>query len=242
MREVGTSIAQRVEAVRERIAGAAERAGRNPSEVTLIAVSKTRRVEQIIEAARAGVTDFGENRVQEAEAKFSPPGVASPGLVSHESITLHMIGSLQRNKARDAVRLFDRVHSVDRAELAEALERAVAQDMPARILPVLLEVNYTGEATKSGVAPVELTGLVEVLARCEHLKCTGLMTIARLGDGQDELRKTFSGLRGLLEGFRADYPDMQHLSMGMTDDFEIAVEEGATMVRIGRAIFGERGQ
>jgi pyridoxal phosphate enzyme (YggS family) len=151
-----------------------------------------------------------------------------------------MIGTLQRNKAREAVRFFDIVHSVDRPELAQALEHALSEEPTARKLPVLLQVNSTAEPTKSGVSPEALQDLAAALSRCPHLQPAGLMTIARLGADEVELRGTFSLMRRLLEGLQPSFPTMQHLSMGMTDDYEIAIEEGATMVRIGRAIFGER--
>lgn len=233
-------IASSVEIVREVIARAAERSGRDPSSVTLVAVSKTTPIPRILEAIEAGITHLGENRVQEAEAKFAPHSQPSPDLVPRGGITLHMIGTLQRNKAREAVRFFDIVHSVDRPELAQALEHALAQEAPERRLPVLLQVNSTVEPTKSGVSPEALPDLAGAVVACSHLDLTGLMTIARLGADENELRLTFSLMRRLLEGLRPSFPTMQHLSMGMTDDYEIAIEEGATMVRIGRAIFGER--
>lgn len=233
-------IAANLRAVKERIAAAAERSGREVGDITLVAVSKTVPAERIMEALEAGATDFGENRVQEAREHFNERGVALPGMVPRDNIRLHMIGSLQRNKARAAASFFDYIHSVDRAELLEVLEKDVREARPGLALPVLLQVNVTGESTKSGITPNELPRLAGMLAGCKHLKGTGLMTIARLGAGEKELRQTFSALRKMLETTRRDYPEMRHLSMGMTDDFEIAIEEGATMVRIGRAIFGER--
>ena len=227
----GTGVAANLEGVNERIARAAERSSRAASDVTLVAVTKTVTPERIVEAIAAGVTHLGENRVQEAEAKFAPVG-----RVPRDGLTLHLIGTLQRNKARRAAALFDWVHTIDRPELAGALDSAVAKP-----LPVLLEVNMTAETSKSGVAPGDLPALAGALAGCAHLQPLGLMTIARLGATEAELRRTFVGLRGLLERLRADYPgDWRHLSMGMTDDYEIAIEEGATIVRLGRALFGER--
>jgi pyridoxal phosphate enzyme (YggS family) len=235
------NIAANVEVVRERIARAAERSGRHASEVTLVAVTKTVPVERIEQAIAAGVTHFGENRVQEAEAKYALIGEPAQGAVPREGITLHMIGSLQRNKARRAVTLFDLVQSVDRPELAVALDRAAGEMQRKEPLPVLLEVNLTGEASKSGVSKVELPRLADTVAGCPYLKGMGLMTIARMGAPEAELRRTFVELRRLLEGLRGSFPsEWMHLSMGMSDDFEWAIEEGATMVRIGRAIFGER--
>jgi len=250
------AISSNLRGIYERIARAAERSGRSPGDVTLITVSKSFPVERILEAIEAGVMHFGENRVQEAEAKFAPhferagvgaalTGHPEPHLldkVPREGITLHMIGSLQRNKANHAASLFDWVHSVDRPELAAALDRAAASERPDRVpLPVLLQVNLTGEATKSGVSPGDLPRLADALAGCAHLHGLGLMTIARMDAPETELRRTFSTLRRLLEDLRRTHPgEWRHLSMGMSDDFEVAIEEGATMVRLGRAVFGER--
>ncbi len=253
------TVAANLEVVRERIARAAERSGRTAQAVTLVAVTKSVPVSRIKEAQAAGVSHFGENRVQEAEAKYAvrppisgpgpacAPAIASEGpegtradeQVAREGITLHMIGTLQSNKVRRAVALFDWVQSVDRVELVHMLATAAERLRPGLPLPVLLQVNVTGEPTKSGVAPAQLPALAEAVATCHSLKAMGLMTIARLGAGEAELRRTFSTLRALLDGLRATYPGQWvHLSMGMSDDYELAIEEGATMVRLGRAIFG----
>lgn len=223
------------------MARAAERSGRKPGEVTLVAVTKTLSVARIEEAIAAGLTHLAENRVQEAESKYARRGTQVAEKVSLEGITLHMIGGLQRNKSRHAVRLFDWVQSVDRLELVEALERTAGEERRAEIgpLPVLLEVNTTGEESKGGVSPVGLPGLAAAVAACKHIEARGLMTVARQGADEPELRETFAGLRGLLEELQREHPKMEHLSMGMTDDYEIAIEECATMVRLGRAIFGE---
>ena len=238
------TISSNLQSVNERIARAAERSGRSPGDVTLIAVSKSFPVERILEAIEAGVTHFGENRVQEAEAKFLKKwrGLVATRPVPREGITLHMIGSLQRNKANRAASLFDWVHSVDRPELLAALDRAAGSERPGGgPLPVLLQVNLTGEATKSGVLAGDLPRLADALAGCAHLRGMGLMTIARMGAPEAELRRTFGTLRRLLEDLRGTHAgEWRHLSMGMSDDFEVAVEEGATMVRLGRAVFGER--
>jgi PLP dependent protein len=233
-------IAANLEVVRERIARTAERSGREAGSVTLVAVTKGVAVGRIVEAVDAGVAHLGENRVQEARAKYAPRGtrVADGGNVGRDDITLHMIGSLQRNKAGDAASLFDWVQSVDRPELAEALEKAAAAERAGEALPVLLQVNVTGEASKSGVAPEGLARLADAVAACPHLRGSGLMAIARMDAGESELRRTFATMRELLEGLRRSHPgDWLHLSMGMSDDYEIAIEEGATMVRVGRAIF-----
>jgi pyridoxal phosphate enzyme (YggS family) len=212
-------------------------------DVALVVVTKTVPVERIREAVEAGVTHIGENRVQEAEAKFVAHGSAhAEGKVGRQGLTLHMIGSLQRNKAKRAAELFDWVQSVDRVELLPVLDRA-ACELGRGALPLLLEVNTTSEPAKSGVAPADLAALVGALAGYEHLRGMGLMTVARLGAGEAELRDTFRNLRRLLEGLRETHGaagEWKHLSMGMSDDYEIAIEEGSTMVRLGRAVFGER--
>ncbi|MDQ6694644.1 MAG: YggS family pyridoxal phosphate-dependent enzyme [Chloroflexota bacterium] len=238
------TIAARVALVREQIVRAATSADRDPASVRLMAVSKTAPVEAIEKAIEAGITLFGENRVQEAESKF---GVRRPLMSGEqgsglrgEKIDLHMVGSLQRNKAKRAALIFDCVQSVDRADLAIDLEHAT--EGKGTVLPVLLEVNLTGEASKSGVSPELLPALADTLALCPHLKGLGLMTVARIGSDERELRETFTSLRGLLERLQTTHPgEWRELSMGMSGDFEAAIKEGATIVRIGRAIFGERG-
>src|SRR3954462_14220329 len=167
-----TSIAANLDVVREKIARAAERSGRAADAVTLIAVTKTVDVARIEGAIAAGVTHLAEHRVQEAGSKFAVRGTQAAEKVSLEGITLHMIGGLQRNKARQAARLFDWVQSVDRAELTEALERTAPEERPAERgpLPVLIEVNMTGEENKGGVSPAELPGLLEMAAGCEHIE------------------------------------------------------------------------
>jgi pyridoxal phosphate enzyme (YggS family) len=244
--ETSSPIPANLQTIRERIAHATERSGRQPSDVTLIAVTKTVAPERIKEAIAEGVTHLAENRVQEAQAKFPDRGTPlAADIVMHQAspITLHLVGTLQRNKAPDAAALFDLVHSIDRPEIAAALDRAAAgvRDAP---LPVLLQVNLTGEPTKSGVTASDLPGLADAFAACGHLRPSGLMTIARQGANEAELHSTFGTLRRLLEDLRRTHPsgDWRHLSMGMSDDYEIAIQEGATMVRLGRAIFGERRQ
>jgi pyridoxal phosphate enzyme (YggS family) len=213
-----------VERVRERIARAAERAGRRPDDVLLVAVSKTVEAERVRAAVAAGITALGENRVQEARAKIAEIG---------RPVAWHLIGHLQTNKARDAVELFDVIHSVDRIELARELDRrAHARD---RVVKVLLQVNAGGEATKGGVAPEAVAETLEALATLRNLAVRGLMTIPPEVERAEEARGWFQALRKLAE--RHALPE---LSMGMSGDFEVAVEEGATMVRVGTAIFGPR--
>lgn len=217
-----TTVAQRLAIVQERVARAAERAGRSPADVTIVAVSKLFPTQAIEEAAAAGIAHIGENRVQEAAAKVSS--------LRHLPVTWHMIGHLQTNKAKTALELFDIIHSVDSLRLAEALSRRAE-----RPIPVLLEVNVAGEASKFGLSPQEVLQTAEAVARLPHLDMRGLMTMAPLVSDPEEVRPVFRELRRLRDAL-----GLAELSMGMTDDFEVAIEEGATLVRIGRAIFGER--
>jgi len=210
--------------VRRRIAAACDRAGRSPDEVTLVAVTKNVAVPSIEAAYNAGVRHFGENRVQEAVPKVERFARLRP------AITWHMVGHLQTNKAKTAVDVFDIIHSVDSVRLAEALSRR-----SRRKLPVLIEVNIAGEASKGGFSPSATAGAVQAIARLRNIEVGGLMTVAPWVDDPAEVRPVFRRLRQLRDAL-----GLSHLSMGMTDDFEVAVEEGATMVRIGRAIFGER--
>lgn len=200
--------------------------------MTLVAVTKTVPAEVVAAAVGEGLTDLGENRVQEAESK-----VASVG---RDGVRWHLIGHLQSNKAGRAVALFDRVHSVDDAEIAEALaRRAVAA---GRTLPVLIEVNVSGEATKFGVRPEDLGPLAERVRGLTGLSLDGLMTVGAPVGTPEEARGDFARLRGLREEVaRRTGRPMPELSMGMSGDFEVAIQEGATMVRVGTAIFGERG-
>jgi hypothetical protein len=236
------TIASNLAAVRQRLAAAARRAGRSPEEITLVAVTKTV-LPTLLLAYELGLRDFGENRVQEAEAKIAS---ARPQAVD---IRWHLVGHLQTNKAKAAVELFDFIHSVDSLHLAEALDRR-AQAAGQR-LPVLLEVNVSGEPSKSGfavagaepAAPWEaLLPAVEQILALPHLDVQGLMTIAPLASDPEQARPYFRALRELRDELQQRFLQVawRHLSMGMTDDFEVAIEEGATMVRLGRAIFGER--
>jgi len=319
-------LAVTVAALRERIARAAESVGRDPATVTLIAVTKTQPLARIAAAHAAGITDFGENRVQEALLHFAlppppptpplkgegsmayaldasydaaiqpdePPPLPSgegvggwgrcaasqsdepPPLPSGEGVggwgrraasqrdespppasgegaggrglprtgfRLHLIGPLQRNKARRAAGFFDTIQSVDRIELAQALDGHRATDWPdAPPLPVLIEVNISGEASKSGVAPVDVPALAAALRACLHLLPQGLMTVGALGLSEAAARRQFAAVRALRDALAAADPDLSWptLSMGMSDDFEAAIREGATQVRLGRVLFGAR--
>jgi PLP dependent protein len=217
--------------VLERIAAACGRAGRRPDEVALVAVSKTVPIDRIRAAVAAGLTTLGENRVQEAEAKI--PAV--------DGATWHLVGPLQRNKARRALEIFDAIESVDSISLAERLDRIAAEALGDRRVPVLLEVNVDGDPAKTGFAPADLERSLDAILGLGRLDVRGLMTIGRLVARPEDARPTFAQLRELSGRLRAaDERLGGELSMGMTDDFEVAVEEGATIVRVGRALFGER--
>ncbi|MGQ9573612.1 MAG: YggS family pyridoxal phosphate-dependent enzyme [Dehalococcoidia bacterium] len=217
-----TIVAERLALIQQRVAQAAERAGRSPAEVTIVAVSKSFPAQAIEEAAAAGIAHIGESRVQEAAVKI-------PAL-RHLPVTWHLVGHLQTNKAKTALELFDIIHSMDSLHLAEALSRRAQ-----RPVPVLLEVNVAGEASKFGFPPHEVLQAAEAVARLPHLNVLGLMTVAPWVSDAEEVRPVFRELRRLRDAL-----GLAELSMGMTDDFEVAIEEGATLVRIGRAIFGER--
>jgi pyridoxal phosphate enzyme (YggS family) len=220
------SIADNLRSVRERAAAACERAGRSPDEVTIVGVSKTFPAALVVEACRAGLTDTGENRVQEAAAKI--PAVEALG----SSPRWHLVGHLQTNKVKTALGLFDIIHSVDSVRLAELISRQAAN---LAVRPILLEVNVAGEASKFGLRPKETGRALEGIARLPGLAVQGLMTVAPMVDDPEEVRPVFRELRRLRDAL-----GLRDLSMGMTDDFEVAIEEGATIVRIGRAIFGAR--
>jgi PLP dependent protein len=214
----------------ERVAVAAKRAGRSAAEITIVAVTKTRSAEQVSAALAAGVTDVGENRTQEAEGKR--------GKV-HGAARWHLIGQLQRNKAGRAVDLFDVVQSVDSSRLADALNRRAAES--ERCLEMLLQVNTSGAGHQGGVEPDQLPVLLDHVADLEHLRVSGLMTIAAHSDNKEDVRGCFRRLYGLAQEHRHHGPScLDALSMGMSGDFEIAIEEGATMIRVGTVLFGER--
>ena len=218
------SIAERVEDVRRRIASACDRSGRSPEEITLVAVTKGVALDAIREAVEAGVHHVGENQVQEAEAK--QPSLADINAL----VTWHMVGHLQTNKVKTALGLFDIIHSVDSLHLAEAVSRSATKPVP-----VFLEVNITGENTKFGLSADELIRDGATVALLPNLEVRGLMMVAPQAADAEHVRPHFRRLREAAERL-----DLRELSMGMSDDFEMAVEEGATHVRIGRAIFGER--
>jgi pyridoxal phosphate enzyme (YggS family) len=227
-------IADRVAAVRDRIARAAVRARRKPEEVTLVAVSKTHPADAVREAFDAGVRHFGENKVQEAEAK-----VASLAALRKEGLLWHLVGHLQTNKARVAATLFDRIDSVDDARLGQRLERA-AEEL-RKPLPVLVQVKLGDEDTKAGLDEKHLFPTLEILRGSKRLHVQGLMTLPPFAADPEVLRPFFRRLRELRDRAReAGLLLGAELSMGMSHDLEVAVEEGATMVRVGTALFGTR--
>jgi pyridoxal phosphate enzyme (YggS family) len=226
------SVRENLERVRERIAEACLKAGRDPDEVTLVAVTKTVEPDRIQEAVDAGVDILGENRVQEAEPKID---------AVRGEIAWHMVGHLQRNKARKAVEMFEMIQSVDSERLAREVDRRGGET--GRKVGIMVEVNTSGEESKYGTRPERALDLIGKISELPNLSIKGLMTIGALTDDERVIRKCFETLRGLAEDIRrAGIPgaEMRYLSMGMTSDFELAIEEGSNMVRIGTAIFGPR--
>jgi pyridoxal phosphate enzyme (YggS family) len=224
----GDEIAQRLREVRERIAQTAKRSARPPDAIRLVLASKMQSPEAVRAAYRAGARDFGENYIQEAASKRAE-------LADLNDTTWHFIGHLQSNKTKLAVRTFDIVQTLDSARLADAIARV----QPSPPMRVLIEVNLAAEASKSGVAPKEVESLIE-LAR-DKVEIVGLMTIPPPSENAEGARRYFAELRALRDRLAAKSGlALSELSMGMTEDFEVAIEEGATMVRVGRAVFGER--
>lgn len=218
--------------IKEKIRQAAEKAGRNADEIKLIAVTKTVEVEKIQEALALGIEAIGENRVQEARSKYD---------FLPKKIEWHLIGSLQTNKVKQAVQMFDFIHSVDRKALAEEINKqCLALD---KTMKVLIQVNISGEESKHGVEIKEAEELIKYALTLSGLEVKGLMTIAPLVDDPEEVRIVFKGLKNLQEQMmKENCTGLEYLSMGMTDDFMVAIEEGANMVRIGSGIFGTRNR
>jgi PLP dependent protein len=227
-----STVKANIERVRSAIAGAASRAGRKVSDIRLMAVTKTVDDERIMEAIEAGVDIIGESYVQEAKRKIEKMG---------RTIEWHMIGYLQSNKAKYAVKLFDMIHSVSRMDLAVELDRrAAAANLVTKIL---IEVNISGEKTKSGVPYKEAVQLVKNVSSLNNISIQGLMTMAPWFDNPEDARPYFAALRELKDRIideNINHVEMRELSMGMSGDYEVAVEEGATIVRVGRSIFGAR--
>lgn len=227
---MSTGLAARLETVLSDVSSAARRAGRNPDEVTIVAVSKTVDRPAVDEAFALGMRHFGENRVQDAARKFAQP--------LPPEATLHLIGQLQSNKAKPAIALFDIIESVDRPSLIEALEKEA--ERRGEPIAVLLEVNVAREPQKAGCVPEQASDLMARLVQSPWLHPQGLMTMAPLFAEAENARPVFVGLRTLRDELAREFPsaDLSTLSMGMSNDFRVAIEEGATTVRIGRAIFG----
>ena len=229
-------LSQQIRRVRERMDEAARRCDRSGAEITLVALSKTHPVAAIQTGINAGLTDFGENRVQEAEQKIP--------VVGRQAARWHLIGHLQSNKARRAVELFDVIHSLDSVGLAQRLDR-LCEEVNRESLPVLIQVDLGHEATKSGVDAGSIRELIACVRRCSRLQLAGLMTLPPFFDEVERVRPYFRRLRELRDELQAEgaFENRRgELSMGMTHDFEVAIAEGATIVRVGTAIFGERGR
>jgi len=225
-------IADRLAEVGRRIRAATEVTDRDPGSVKLIAVGKTFPAERLRQALEAGATDFGENRVQEAVAKI--PQVSGA--------TWHLIGPLQRNKARAALEVFDVVHTVDRLEIADRLQFLLEEHWPERLLPVTIEINLGSEPQKAGAVPEDAEALLRHVLGCDRLAVSGLMAIPPWSTDPEATRPHFRALRELRDRLEQDTGvPLPELSMGMSHDFEVAIAEGATMVRVGTAIFGARG-
>ncbi|MDD2710055.1 MAG: YggS family pyridoxal phosphate-dependent enzyme [Verrucomicrobiae bacterium] len=223
-------IEERYREILRRISSACERAGRRTEEVTLVAVSKTHPPESVNELARLGHRNFGENKMQEGRAKIP---------LCNGNLRWHMIGHLQTNKARDVVRLFSMVQAVDSLRLAQELEKHA--DQQSRHLDVLLEVNVSGEGSKFGIQPGQLIPAALEINRLPHLELQGLMTMAPFSDNPEDARPHFRRLAQLKRDLEKELgAPLPHLSMGMSGDFEVGIEEGATLIRVGTAIFGER--
>jgi len=239
-------ISENLTAIQQRIYDSAARAGRAPKDIKLIAVTKTVELREIIEAVRAGVSILGENRVQEAkkkvksyELRVTPP---APPLAKGGGggVGWHLIGHLQTNKARAAVQLFDMIQTIDSVEVAAEVNNQAGKMNKAQ--RVLVQVKLSDEATKHGVSEKDMTELLEKVSKMQNLKLEGLMTIPPYFDDPELVRPYFRRLRDIRDGASAKGFSLPELSMGMSNDFEVAIEEGATMVRIGTAIFGEREQ
>jgi PLP dependent protein len=229
------TLSERFEDVRKRVATAARRCNRSIEDITLIAITKTHPTETMRAALDLGMRDFGENRVQEAEQKIVELG--------REAARWHLVGHLQANKARKAVSLFDIIHSLDSPELAQRLDRVCTEERREE-LPVLIQINLAGEKSKTGADPRELPALLDAISNCQRLRLIGLMTLPPYFENAECVRPFFKTLRELRDelqqqGRFGERPG--ELSMGMSHDFEIAIEEGATMLRVGTAIFGQRG-
>lgn len=224
-------VARNLESIRKRIEAAAHRSGRSPEEITLVGVSKTMPVEPIRQAVEAGLSDLGENRVQEAREKIP---------LLPDGVRWHLVGHLQGNKANHAAALFQFVHSIDSVELLNRLDRAA--ERAGRPIEGLIQINLAGERQKTGVPEEATDAILEAASSCRHVTVRGLMILPPYSEEPESMRPYFRRLKEVLRRSQERHPGMRldRLSMGMTEDFEVAIEEGATIVRIGRALFGER--
>ena len=226
------SIEENIKDVWSRIEKAAEKAGKGKEDIKLVAVTKTVESARIKEAINCGIQIIGENRVQEAESKFD--------LIT-EKVDRHLVGHLQTNKAKKAVELFDFIQSVDSLRIAQEISRRASQK--GRVMPVLVEVNTSGEDTKFGIEPHQVLPLMESISDLEGIRIKGLMTIGLFSDDPEDTRPCFKKLKGIFDQLKQESipnVEMTYLSMGMTSDFEVAIEEGSNMVRVGTGIFGAR--
>ena len=233
MTHISQSIEERIEHVRSRIMQACSRCGRDPAGVSLVAVSKTVEPERILQALARGVAILGENYIQEAREKIP--------LIDKSGVSWHYIGHLQTNKAKYAAALFDMVHSLDSLPLARALDHEAGKN--GRVLPVLVQVNVSGEQTKHGCEPGNALGLIAAAASLQQVRVQGLMTMTPPSDDPEQSRPFYRALRLLRDDIARELPGivgLSELSMGMSSDFEVAIEEGATLVRVGTLIFGDR--
>lgn len=234
MTDLAEDLRARLNAVRDRVEKAASRCNRSAAEITLIAISKTHPTETLKAAIGLGISDLGESRVQEAEAKILELG--------RKATRWHLVGHLQENKARRAINLFDTIHSLDSVSLAQRLDR-LCDSEGREELPVLVQINLGGEESKTGTDPKTLASLLDVVSECERLRLIGLMTLPPYFENAEDARPYFKTLRELRDQFQSEgrfSRSAGELSMGMSHDFEIAIEEGATMIRVGTAIFGDR--
>ncbi|MBI5098746.1 MAG: YggS family pyridoxal phosphate-dependent enzyme [Nitrospirae bacterium] len=228
-------ILQHLAAIQERINSAAAKAGRNPQDIKLVTVTKTIELQEIIKAVKAGVRILGESRVQEAQEKITNYKLQ----ITNSKVQWHLIGSLQKNKAKYAVQLFDLIHTIDSIELAEEVDKQARKNEKTQ--RILVQIKLSEEEAKHGVLEKDLMDLLDKISNMNNLKLEGLMTIPPLFEDPEFVRPYFMRLREIRDKLSAKGYNLPELSMGMSNDFEVAIEEGATMVRIGTAIFGERG-
>ena len=227
------SVEENIKSIWSRIEKAAEKRGRNKEDIKLVTVTKTVEVERIKEAINCGIEIIGENRVQEAESKFDK---------ITEKVEKHLVGHLQTNKAKKAVELFDFIQSVDSQRIAQEISRRASQ--MGKVMDVLVEINTSGEETKFGINPEEALSFIKSISDLPGIKIRGVMTIGLFSDNPEETRPCFKKLKAIFDQLKSEnipHVEMKYLSMGMTSDFEVAIQEGSNMVRIGTGIFGPRG-